>query len=270
MSGFDAAWLALRERADDAARSAATARFVDALTPRAAELRVLDLGAGSGNNAAHLAPRIGARADLPQRWTLVDDDAALLERAASRVRAIEGVSRVDARVADLATGLSDLALGDVDVVTATALFDLASAAWIDRCADAIAGAGVPAVLAALTVDGRVEWTPKDPLDARASELFHSDMERDKGLGVALGGGAADALVAALSRRGYACEVVDSAWRLGADDGALQRRYLEDVADVIEPSDERARVWRERRRTWIEEGASRLLVGHSDVLALRDA
>ncbi|MEM6568539.1 MAG: class I SAM-dependent methyltransferase [Planctomycetota bacterium] len=270
MSGFDPDWLALRERADENARAAATERLVTSIAPRDSALRVVDLGAGSGNNAAHLAPRIAARLHTPQSWCLVDGDAGLLERAAARATGIDSIADVQTRLTDLAAGLGEAPLDAADLVTASALFDLASAAWIERFADAVADAHVPAILAALTIDGRVEWTPGDSFDARASELFHADMRRDKGLGVALAGAATDALTAALSRRGYACERVDSAWQLGADDAGLQRRYLDDVTDTIAAKDDGAQSWRERRRARIEDGTSRLVVGHSDVLAWREA
>ena len=48
MSGFDPDWLALRERADENARAAATERLETSIAPRDSALRVVDLGAGSG------------------------------------------------------------------------------------------------------------------------------------------------------------------------------------------------------------------------------
>ncbi|MGH6901583.1 MAG: SAM-dependent methyltransferase, partial [Geminicoccaceae bacterium] len=77
MSGFDAAWLALREPCDNAARSAALAgRFAAAL---GAEPRLVDLGCGAGSNLRYLAPRIRG----PQRWRCVDHDPVLLNAARS-------------------------------------------------------------------------------------------------------------------------------------------------------------------------------------------
>src|SRR6184192_3040732 len=71
---FSVEWLAMREPADHAARSAALARAVAELVQPGPGLRVLDLGAGTGSNARYLA----ARLPRPQRWLLVDRDATLL------------------------------------------------------------------------------------------------------------------------------------------------------------------------------------------------
>src|SRR5436190_7985993 len=75
MAGFSADWLALREPADHAARSAAlTHSIADVLAEEAAP-SVLDLAAGTGSNFRFLSPV------LPRgRWLLVDHDRELLAR----------------------------------------------------------------------------------------------------------------------------------------------------------------------------------------------
>ena len=72
MTAF-ADWLALREPADAAARSA---ELADRLTLRP-PLLVHDLGSGTGSMARWLAPRL----PTPQHWVLHDRDAALLKLA---------------------------------------------------------------------------------------------------------------------------------------------------------------------------------------------
>ena len=67
-------WLALREPADVAARSALLTREVVDAIGRRHPLSVLDLGAGTGSNVRYLADRLPA----PQRWLLVDRDPTLL------------------------------------------------------------------------------------------------------------------------------------------------------------------------------------------------
>ena len=82
MTGFSAAWLALREPFDAAARATAwptLGPLVDAIRRQptshaTAPLRVLDLACGSGANLRTLAPRLGGT----QVWQLVDHDPALL------------------------------------------------------------------------------------------------------------------------------------------------------------------------------------------------
>src|ERR671932_1816358 len=71
-------WLALREPADAAARSAELAeRLARHLPP--GPLVIHDLGGGSGAMGRWLAPRLPA----PQRWVVHDRDAELLELAAA-------------------------------------------------------------------------------------------------------------------------------------------------------------------------------------------
>ena len=69
MSGFAAAWLALREPYDHAARSAALADRFAAAVGKAPHL--LDLGCGTGSNLRYLAARsTGSASTLTARcWT---------------------------------------------------------------------------------------------------------------------------------------------------------------------------------------------------------
>jgi hypothetical protein len=79
MTGFSADWLALRAAADaDArARDKGLAARLGGYFASCGEVRVLDLGAGTGANMRATAPLIAA----PQHWVLADNDAALLARA---------------------------------------------------------------------------------------------------------------------------------------------------------------------------------------------
>jgi len=84
MSDFADTWLTLRAEADARARDRGLVeRLVAHLEARIAgeiggdTLRILDIGAGNGNNLRALAPLLPGR----QHWVLVDHDATLLERA---------------------------------------------------------------------------------------------------------------------------------------------------------------------------------------------
>ncbi len=268
MSGFDADWLALRAPADEAARDAAglTPALIAALPGReGAPLRVLDLGAGGGNNLHYLAPRL----ERPQRWTLIDSDRALLTEAR---RAVPQDSTVATRELDLAGGVEELPLDDCDLVTASALFDLVSLEWIEAFAGACTAAAVPVGLFALTFDGRLGWQPEDAADADVASLFQQHMGHDKGFGPALGPKAPDALAAAFERAGYDVETADSAWRLDADDGALQEALLDGYAAAAsEMAPARAAEiedWAARRRAFVAQARSDHRVGHRDLLVTR--
>ena len=62
--------------------------------------------------------------------------------------------------------MAELPLDGVRLVTASALLDLASAAWVEALAERLAAAGV-GLYAALSYDGRTEWEPPLAGDAAA-------------------------------------------------------------------------------------------------------
>ncbi|MCR9219034.1 MAG: class I SAM-dependent methyltransferase [Alphaproteobacteria bacterium] len=273
MSGFEADWLDLRAAADARARDEAGLEpaLLQALAERLGAddraVDVLDLGAGHGNNLRYLASRLAAGLRRPQHWTLVDSDGGLL--AAAAAPDLPAPIRIATMRWDLAKGSPGLPLAGCDLVTASALFDLVSADWVEDFATACAAAAVPLGLFALSVDGRLDWTPREPEDAEVADLFHGHMRRDKGFGEALGPDAPDALAAAFERAGYAVERGDSAWRLGAADAAMQTALIEGYAAAArEAAPARAAAiddWAARRAAHAARGAGRLTVGHADLL-----
>jgi SAM-dependent methyltransferase len=258
MSGFTAEWLALREAADGRARDAALADSLRAhLAPDAA---VLDLGAGTGANARHLAPRLGGT----HPWTLVDHDDALL--AALPAAMPPGLAWQAVR-SDLAN-LGRLPLPVRGLVTASALLDLVSQDWLDALAACCAEAAA-AALFVLTYDGRIAFDPALPDDARIRDLVNRHQRTDKGFGPALGPAAPAAAHAAFAACGYRCRLAPSDWVLGPTDAALQAALLEGWADAaidISPRDAgRIADWHESRQALVMQ--TRLTVGHADLLAV---
>ena len=200
MSGF-AEWLALREPADAAARSA---ELVDRLAPRP-PLLVHDLGSGTGSMARWLAPRL----PKPQHWVLHERDPGLLALAARRLP--PGVS-VECRVGDL-TRLTAADLADASLVTCSALLDMLTAAEIEALVAACAGR--PALLT-LTVVGAVRLDPPHPLDTAVAAAFDAHQRRTVGARTLAGPDAADLAVTAFRNRGIAVEVRETPWRLGPE------------------------------------------------------
>jgi SAM-dependent methyltransferase len=257
MSGFAAAWLAQRRPHDWRARSASLAqRFAQALGP-APDL--LDLGCGAGSNLAYLAPLLPPA----QRWRCIDHDPALLA-AAEAARPAGIAARFEQR--DLATGLEDLALGPGTALTASALLDLASAAWLDRLARLARGR---AVLIALTFDGRLAFDPVDPQDAAVATAFLAHQRTDKGFGPALGPDAAPYLAERLRELGQEVELARSDWRLGPDDPALLRAMVSGIGEAAAAigSVPDLAAWQDRRAAQSAAGRLQLAVGHLDLLAL---
>ncbi|MEL6768381.1 MAG: class I SAM-dependent methyltransferase [Pseudomonadota bacterium] len=259
---FEARWLALREHADAVARApgvaAALSQAFAGRQGASSPLRVLDLGAGAGNNLRATAPLLPA----PQHWTLVDSDAGLLAEAL-RERP-EGVT-AEEKVADLADGLEPLLEPAAlpDLVTASALFDLCSEEWIAAFVATLTAARLP-FFTVLSYDGRQDWQPPHPLDTAVLEAFHRDQRRDKGLGPALGPDAHDALAGMLRNAGYSVIEGTSDWVLDAPaDDALIAALAAGTAAAVGPAlGADASVWGAARA-----GASPVRIGHMDLLAL---
>ncbi|MEO1469654.1 MAG: hypothetical protein AAFV86_11385, partial [Pseudomonadota bacterium] len=235
---FDESWLSLRAAADVRARDPGlAARLGERLASRATggPLRVLDLGAGAGNNLRALAPLLAPLG--PQVWTLVDSDAALLAHAAAHPPALaDGTLTIETRQADLAEGIAPLLDPLPDLATASALFDLAGRAWLEGLADTLAAARLP-LYALLSYDGRQHWAPPHEADAAVIAAFHADQARDKGLGPALGPEAHATLAALLATRGFDTAEAASDWVLEAPrDAALIAALAEGTAAAARPAE----------------------------------
>ncbi|MFM8990933.1 MAG: hypothetical protein ACKOUS_15230, partial [Alphaproteobacteria bacterium] len=151
-----------------------------------------------------------------------------------------------------------------------ALVDLVSGEWIARFAAALAARRLP-LLAVLTYDGRMEWTPADASDPVVARAFHRDMVRDKGFGAALGPDSAFALDEALRAHGATTTLRDSDWRIAAADDAMLGAMLGGIGEAASRAargDEGRAIaaWATRRARQRAAGALSLVVGHQDLEA----
>lgn len=275
MSGFSAEWLDVREPVDHRSRNTSLGRRLARHCHGWRFVSVVDLGCGTGSNLRATAPLLGP----DQHWTLVDHDPALLEAAVARLTQWadgadsssgalvlrKGPKRISValRRADLASNL-DAALGPAaDLVTAAALFDLVSAAFIARFAAALA-ARKSAFYTVLTYDGDQRWTPPHPADDAMRKAFHAHQGRDKGFGAAAGPAAPQLLGESFAAGHYTVSQGASAWRLGPEDavliGDLARGFAAAVEETGAVDAATLTGWRQLERT----GA---VVGHADTLAL---
>jgi hypothetical protein len=278
MSGFSIDWLNLREDADERARSralrqqaldwlglAAPAAAVGMrAAPQPGEVIVTDLGSGTGATLRALS----APGSQHLVWRLVDHDGALLDEALRRHRRDY---RIEDHQNDLAI-VAELPLGGARLVTASALFDLVSAALVDRLVERLAGLrkGWPnGLYAALNYDGSTDWDPVHPYDTAVLAAFNRDQRRDKGLGHALGPDSGAYLQQALDAAGYRVQTAPSPWQLDGRDAALLRQLIEGMSAAVGEDAEidpaQLRRWREFRLDCAATGRCR--VGHLDVLGL---
>ena len=287
MSDFLANWLQLREPADVAARSASLTDTVARVVATGHDdVRVLDLGTGTGSNLRYLADYLPPR----QSWLVVDRDPALLallpERtadwAASRHRQVETEgsqcviqgTRLDCRVETRCLDLKTLDALDIfegrHLVTASALLDLVSEKWLRVLAMRCRSVG-SAALFVLNYNGRSSCSPVEPEDDTIRGLLNRHQNRDKDLGgPASGPDAAACAERCFAEVGYQARTASSDWVLGSAARELQRRLIEgwaEAATEMAPSDASdIASWCARRLRHVDTDRSRVVVGHVDLIA----
>jgi hypothetical protein len=244
-------WLTLREPADAAARAVDLVEHL----PAADRWTIHDLGSGTGAMGRWLAPRLAG----PQHWVLHDRDADLLE-----VAAIPGVT-IEKRLSDI-TRLRAGDLRGAHLITASALLDLLTGDELDGLIMVCASARCP-VLLTLSVVGRVELAPADPLDQRVAAAFDAHQRRGRLLGT-------DAVAAAVEgcrRAGAEVLLRPSPWRLGASNAGLAAEWFtgwltaarEQQADLAAETEVYER-WRLARAA---AGQLAVTVDHADLLVM---
>jgi SAM-dependent methyltransferase len=277
MSGFSSDWLALREPADHDARDAELLDLVAQRYEKRDGVRVLDLGCGTGSNLR------GTWTALPdwQHWTLVDNDDRLLDAARDSLTSWADTAEVfgeellltkgkrhitiDLRKADLTTDLEKLLDWRPDFVTASALFDLVSAHWLDDFIGALSKRKLP-LYTVLTYDGREEWQPAHETDAAMLAAFNTHQHRDKGFGVSTGPDATDEMVRRFKKRGYEVETASSPWKLDARQRPLINALTKGIAEAVR---ETGTVADDIVVSWLKArgNANTGIVGHLDLWAV---
>ena len=258
-------WLALRESADIAARSAALTQAIAARLPHNRPLRILDLGSGTGSNVRYLSSRLPA----PQHWLVVDRDPDLLAQAP----APSATCHIETLCRNLG-GPDDLAdpafFAGRHLVTASALLDLVSDQWLRVLAGRCRTSGA-AALFTLNYNGRSQCTPAEAEDdAIRDRMNRHQRTNDKGFGRAAGPDAVDCAERWFAAAGYQVRRETSDWNLAPEQGELQRQLIEgwaQAAEEIAPEQTpMIRDWLERRLAHVEAGRSRVIVGHDDLAA----
>jgi hypothetical protein len=261
-------WLALREPADAAARSLALVVDLGPHLPATGARVIHDLGGGTGSMGRWLAPLLAGQ----QHWVVHDRDDALLEIAAADLPApaADGASvAVEARQSDItALDVSDLAAASL--VTASALLDLLTGDELAALVAVCAAARCP-VLLTLSVIGRVDLAPPDPLDARLAAAFDAHQRRTTERGRLLGPDAVACAGEAFGRLGADVRTRSSRWRLGPAESDLATAWFTGwLGAACEHDAELAAETGAYERSRLAEAAAGRLgvtVGHADMLIL---
>jgi hypothetical protein len=259
-------WLALREPADAAARSR---ELVEHLRLPGTERWVIhDLGCGTGALGRWLAPLLPGQ----QHWVLHDRDADLLEVAATdcpRAAADGATIAVEAKISDI-NQLQPGDLGGATLITASALLDMLTEDELAGLVTMCARAGCP-ILLAMSVVGRVELTPADPLDGRVSAAFNAHQRRPTERGRLLGPDAVARAVGQFGRLGAEVLVQPSPWLLGAYQADLAKVWFEGwVRAACEHQPElvaETKGYTRRRLAQASAGQLAVTLDHADLLIL---
>ena len=269
---FSSDWLRLREAVDARSRNSELASSVAARFALRDSLNIVDLGSGTGSNlraTSELLPR-------QQSWMLIDQDEGLLatgrteliawadrhEATDDGLRLWHGGRQIDVRfqAGNLARDLETLLSAPVDLITASAFFDLVSVEFI-RKATALAAEKRASVYASLTYSGQQRWTPHRPADAQMSSAFHRHQLRDKGFGPAAGPMAASHLVDQLRLNGYVVLEGDSPWQLRRGDRMLLDETIRGHALAVI---ETGAVDEKTVTAWVSVQRTVAYIGHIDV------
>ena len=275
MTGFKADWLALREPADHRARNAGVANAVLGWFTLRDHISVVDLGSGTGSNLRATASLLPHR----QVWTLVENDADLNAAARPLLRAWADQSHADGEALILTKGQAEItvhfksldvakdpaaAIGaSPDLVTAAAMFDLISAAYITRLAHEIASRRA-AFYSVLTYNGIERWSPHRPADGQVTAGFLRHQLRDKGFGPASGPMALANLADQFRLNGYTVTEGDSSWQLAANDRLLIEEMLRGHAMAVL---ENKSVDAKTVENWVKVKRTGAIVGHTDTFAV---
>jgi hypothetical protein len=267
--GLAPQWLALRESADVAARSTKLLDPLRAWLLKRSDpgLVIRDLGCGTGSMGRWLAGRLPG----PQHWVLQDRDPELLARAIGSLPNTTKDRRsvsVSAELADI-TALGPADLAGTSLVTASAVLDMLTAPEIAMIAEACVTAGCPALIT-LSVVGRVEFEPVDPLDGELEAAFNDHQRRTEGGRTQLGPDAFDIACKEFAR-GMNVHQHASPWHLGPADPLLTAEWLRGWVGAAIRQDpslaDAGAAYLRRRLVANASGELWVVVEHGDLLAL---
>lgn len=271
---FAGDWLQAREAADHRARSVELTQRLEQWAGETLKsdqqnpVRIVDIGTGRGSNVAYLAPALS----LPQEWLLIDQDRNLLTEAATKTQQLNvPFKTLQCRL--MPEDFQGFFPHDTSVVTASALIDLVSEAWLAALVAEVV-AKQAAILIVLSYTGRFTLSPAHKDDSLLRQLVNQHQHSDKGTGAALGPEAAAVLADQLSMRGYEVQVVETPWQLGSKDARLATMLMAGWVTAAKQQSvgaegitDRLDAWLAVRKQQLVAGGLEITVCHQDVLGL---
>jgi hypothetical protein len=207
----------------------------------------------------------------PQHWIAHDRDPDLLDVAVADPpgAAADGSAVSVEAMQDDITRLHPDELAGAGLITASALLDMLTEDELAGLARVWVAAGCPALLT-LTVAGRVELTPPDPVDRRVAAAFNIHQQRTTERGRLLGPYATAAAAEEFGRLGAEVLVRPSPWRLGAAQADLATEWFTgwvEAACEQQPELAAEAAYARRRMAEVRAGRLAVRVEHADVLVV---
>jgi hypothetical protein len=208
----------------------------------------------------------------PQHWVLHDRDSDLLEAATAEPPgpAADGAA---VTVETTQSDISRLHSGDLagaTLITASALLDMLTAEEVAGLARICVATACPALLT-LSVVGRVELTPVEPLDHRVAAAFDAHQRRTTERGRLLGPDAPAVAIEEFGRLGALVLERASPWRLAASHADLATEWFAGwIGAACDQDPELAAqtdAYAGRRLAAARAGQLAVTVGHADLLVL---
>lgn len=273
-------WLVLRYPLDVAARSQVLEAEALVRLPLTRELRILDLGAGTGANLVYYAPRLISGA----LWWLVDRDTVLL-RALPPFRERVGADSRNSSCHEIHVLPGDFLDPNhpvyemtFDLVLANAVVDLLSREQLDHLLELFERSwqrSPPLLLFTINLDLGLAFSPEPPGSFHWCRLYEQHMERVQPFGRALGAHAATHMEAVLRARGYDLYDKPSPWCITEDNhhalGAMLYYFERSISELIGSNPRELDTfvgWLADMRARASQGRLRLHVPHRDFLAMR--
>ena len=277
-------WLLKRYQYDANAKNSYIQKALLELFRNHSSIRVVDLGTGMGANFyyyRYLFPSL-------QTWWLLDNDASLLEKSASKIweKAYEEgyqlkqdqgaftlngknkkltIHTTCASILDLKNAIN---LGEIDLVMANAVFDLFTSDDFEQVANLCASHEIP-FLSTLNYQG-MKFNPASQNDNNMIRLYEKHMQRvlDSGKS-AMGPECCIRIKETLMNTGMEAANGASLWHIPAKDGDMLLYYLEFMEEALKTMDidnESLENWLRTKKEMVKQKQVALEVYHEDIIA----
>lgn len=281
---FNIDWLAERYRFDVAARSKAVEQACFQHFRQYDRLRIVDIGAGTGSNFLYLSPKFPQH----QEWTFVELNTALLKAALDRIQRyakLQGWSfDRNGNTMQFSTGKQQVSikskhgsflelrelvtLGNVDLVTANAVFDLLSLKLFEQFWRQLIKYKLP-LLATINYLG-MAFAPQGERDDFFIKKYEAHMQREQRFGQSMGPDCVQQMQTVFKKQGVDYFSGNSTWQIGQQDTKMHQfllQYLEEaVTELLTSPEESASfaAWLANKKTLLAAQELELTVFHQDL------